>query len=454
MVTRFRAGAVALAAVLLGAAPAAAQVDTGPTVEDPAVATAGPALDLALSSPVFSPNGDGRLDRVTLHVTVEEPVVLTVRLSRPGGVGTRLLADHTSVGAGTTNLVWSGRLHRPDGSWARAADGHLDVDVDAVDLLDEAAHADAGVVVDTRAPVVQLREVGPEPWSGQGLLTQRFATGDASLPLTMWAQVLDGDRVVDEMVHRQRAPDLRSLAWVPQAGSRTLTPGPYHDVVVVRDAAGNTGRSEAVPFRVHRPGSTRVIHDIEGAGRRVGLTIDDCTDQSAWGSMLDTLDRMDAGATFFCNGDYVRRYPGLARRTAALDRVSSGSHSTDHADLTTLGYDQVLGRLLGDENAWWDTARSTPAPFFRPPYGEYDSTVLAAAGAASLPFTVLWSIDTRDWDAPDAGTIVHRATDKAVSGSIVLIHVKDRTAEALPSIINRLRDRGLEPVGLTELIGH
>jgi peptidoglycan/xylan/chitin deacetylase (PgdA/CDA1 family) len=389
---------------------------------------------------------------VTLHVTVDEPAVLTVRLSRPGGVGSRVLADHTTVGAGTTDLVWSGRLHRPDGSWARAADGRVAIDVDAVDLQGQASHADGTVRVDTRPPVVRLRAVTPEPWSGSGLLTQRFTAGDVSQPLTMWAQVLDGDRVVDEMVHHRRPPDLRSLSWVPQAGNRPLRPGAYHDVVVVRDAAGNTGRSREVPFRVHRRVTTRVIHEVAGAGRRVGLTIDDCADQSAWGSMLDTLDRLDAGATFFCNGEYVRRWPGLARRTAGLDRVSIGSHTTDHADLRTVSYDGVLARLLGDENAWWDVARSTPAPWFRPPYGNYDSTVLAAAGAASFPYTVLWSIDTRDWEAPDAGTIVRRSTDKATSGSIILIHVKDLTAQALPSIIGGLRSRGLEPVGLPQLL--
>jgi peptidoglycan/xylan/chitin deacetylase (PgdA/CDA1 family) len=434
-------GVGALMAVLLVAGPVAAQTEEAP------------ALVLTTSSPFISPNGDGRLDRVTLHVTVDEPTVLTVRLSRPGGVGSRLLADHRSVDAGTTNLVWSGRFHRPDGSWVRAADGRVDIDVDAVGTLGEASHTDGSVVVDTRAPVVRLRSVGPEPWSGTGLLTQRFTTGDVSRPLTMWAQVLDGTRVVDEMVHRRRPADLTTLAWVPQAGSRTLRPGPYDDVVVVRDAAGNTGRSRVVPFRVHRAVRTRVIHDVDGAGHRVGLTIDDCTSQSAWGSMLDTLERLDAGATFFCNGQYVRRWPGLARRTAALDRVSVGSHTTDHADLVTLGYDGVLARLLGDENAWWDAARTTPVPWFRPPYGDVNSTVLAAAGAASFPYTVLWSIDTRDWDAPDAATIVHHAVDKAVSGSIILIHVKSLTAQALPSIIRGLRGRGLEPVGLPALIG-
>ena len=198
--------------------------------------------------------------------------------------------------------------------------------------------------------------------------------------------------------------------------------------------------------------TTRRISQVEGAGHRIGLTIDDCVDPNAWRSMLDTLERMDAGATFFCNGNNVRRYPDLARRTVATDRVSIGSHSTDHADLTTVGYSGALYRLLGDEAAWWDVARTTPAPWFRPPYGSYDSTVLAAAGATSFAYTVLWDIDPRDWDTTDPGTIVGNSLRGAKGGSILLIHVKGPTAAALPSIIAGLRARGLEPVGMPELM--
>lgn len=69
---------------------------------------------------------------------------------------------------------------------------------------------------------------------------------------------------------------------------------------------------------------------------------------------------------------------------------------------------------------------SPPAPYFRPPYGAYDSEVLRAVGA-------------------------DRVLSHARAGSIVVMHTLDGTAAALPSIIGRLRKRGLEPVSLQEL---
>lgn len=435
------------AAMLALGVPAVARAE--PLVDD----VVPPVVAASLSSPVISPNGDGRHDRVSIRVTVDEPVSLTVRVVRPDGRGSSVLAEERPTETGTSTLVWSGRLRRPGGPWVRAADGRVEIGITATDAAGNTSEVTRRLTVDTHAPRLRVTGLSPEPWSGHGILTHRFAARDVSRPLTMWAQVLRRGHVVDEMVHHARPAGTRSLHWVPQDGRRPLDPGPYEAVVVVRDGAGNTRRSTPRPFRIHRPGSTYVIDRVDGAGRRVGLTIDDCADRDAWQSMLATLDRMDAGATFFCNGDYVRRYTDVARRTVATDRVSIGSHSTDHADLATLSFDQILARLLGDENAWWDVARSTPAPWFRPPYGSYGPTVLAAAGRASFPFTVLWSIDTRDWEGADPGVITSRAVDKAKPGSIILIHAKPRTAEALPAIISRLRAKGLEPVGLPQLTG-
>ena len=433
-----------------GALPARAQIVDGGT---PPVDATPPVLGVTRSSPVVSPNGDGRLDRVTIRVTVDEDVTLTVRLHNPTGIGERFLATDQPIVAGTAVYVWNGRLRRPDGTWRRARDGAVTVDVEAHDGLGNRATATLTLVVDTTAPSVHLAGVSPEPWTGGGILTEAFRARDVSPPLTIWGVVLQGDRRVDEMDHRVRPAGTTALHWHPEAHRRALTPGAYQAQVVVRDAAGNTGRSTVRPFRVHRSGPTHVINQVEGAGHRIGLTIDDCVHPDAWRSMLGTLERMDAGATFFCNGNNVRRYPDLARRTVATDGVSVGSHSTDHADLTTVGYSGAFYRLWGDEAAWWDVARTTPAPWFRPPYGAYNSTVLAAAGAASFPYTVLWDIDPRDWDTTSSGTIVSRSLSAAKGGSILLLHVQGPTAAALPSIIAGLRARGLDPVGMPELVG-
>lgn len=423
-----------------------------PSSDPPPVDTTPPVLTVTRSSPVISPNGDGRLDRLTLRVTVDEPATLSVTVRNPVGGGLAALAVNRPVGPGTETLVWQGRLQRGDGSWATAGNGRMVIEVEAVDPAANTTTITRSVDVDTRAPSLRQGPVSPEPWTGHGALTQHLSVSDRSRPLTMWTRVLRDGRVIDQSPPRRRPANTRTISWRPDAWTRALPIGSYEAEVVVRDAAGNTSR-RAVPFRVHRTVVTRLVSQVEGAGRRVAITIDDCYDRHAWSSMLSTLDRLDAGATFFCNGQYVRRFADVARRTVATDRVSIGSHSTDHADLATVGFGGALYRLLGDEAAWWDVARATPAPYFRPPYGSYDREVLAAAGRASFAYTVLWDIDPRDWDTSDPGTVVSRVLSGAKGGSIILLHTKAHTARALEAIIRGLRARGLQPVGLTQMLG-
>jgi len=88
---------------------------------------------------------------------------------------------------------------------------------------------------------------------------------------------------------------------------------------------------------------------------------------------------------------------------------------------------------------------------YAPPYGEWDRRVVRQA--ADLGFhTTLWTLDTRDWQDPDAATIVARVVPKAASGSIVLMHPKPNTVAALPAILDGLTAKGLRAVPLTEML--
>lgn len=424
-----------------------------PTVEPPPPPDlVPPVVTLVRGSAFVSPNGDGRLDQLVLRITVDEPVRLRVEVVNPASAA-RAVPFNRAVDAGTTRVTWRGRLQRSDGTRVDAADRRHDLVVTATDVAGNTATARSSVIVDTRAPRLRAGSVGPEPWTGGGLFTQRLSTSDSAQPLTMWTRVWRGLRLVDESLRRIRPASTHAIRWHPRSGGRRLPVGGYHAQVLVRDAAGNTAASDLRPFRVHRSGPTQVVYLLPpSAGRRVALTIDDCADPTAWASMLATIDRLDAGATFFCNGDNVRRWPALARRTVSTPRVSIGAHSRGHDELPGVGYGGVVERLLSDQAAWWQTARATPAPWFRPPYGAHDATVRAAAGWASFPYTVLWDFDPRDWDTSSPSAVVSRVLAGVKPRSIILLHTKPASAAALSTIIHGLRARGLQPVGLGEVL--
>jgi peptidoglycan/xylan/chitin deacetylase (PgdA/CDA1 family) len=186
---------------------------------------------------------------------------------------------------------------------------------------------------------------------------------------------------------------------------------------------------------------------IPGSGRRVALTFDDCENPGPWNQILNSLSKHGVKATFFCPGQEVLRYPVLARRTIKRGN-DVGSHGWDHALLTGSPSSATAWRLQKDAAAWWTVAHLTSIPYFRPPYGAYDSNILSASGETGYGRVMLWNVDPTDWQDPPPATIAERVLSHVHPGSIVILHVKSHTAAALPQILHGLKHKDLHPVDL------
>jgi peptidoglycan/xylan/chitin deacetylase (PgdA/CDA1 family) len=257
--------------------------------------------------------------------------------------------------------------------------------------------------------------------------------------------------VVDTVDGVRRLVGDRQLGWRPAYRDGTaLYPGLYLLQAVARDDVGNVTRSPLRRLRVHRPVANRVVGALPGAGGRVAITIDDCHARAPWSRMLGILRARQVHASFFCIGANVARFPDQARRAVA-DGHTVGSHTPDHVQVDRLSGAEVAQRLRRDQATWWAVAHTTPSPFWRPPYGERSASAEAAAGQTGFRWTMLWSVDPRDWARPGADAIVSHVLGKAHPGAVILLHVLPGTADALDRIITGLRARGLTPVSLAEL---
>ncbi|MEW6059634.1 MAG: polysaccharide deacetylase family protein [Actinomycetota bacterium] len=405
------------------------------------------AVAVTLSRHAFSPNGDGRLDATTLRVTLGVPATLSVSVLSAHGLFVQSLASSIGVEAGTIPFVWDGRASNgrrvPDGAYALLAE--------ATDESGKGGKATVDTLVDTHRPDFVLRRIAPDPMRSIGPVGFTFRIWDRSPSVGVSYVVTD---VAESRVFRSRprelAPELATLSWNGRTGNAPAPPCLYDVGFVVRDSAGNVRLTHPVPFRNERPVSTTVVRHKDDAKGRVALTFDDCYSQSAWSRILSILDARHAQASFFCSGVYVAAFPNVAHRTAALGHTI-GAHGWNHPNMSLLGEREVLHQLVSDSEAWWRVARVTSVPWFRPPYGSYDQAVLSTAGQAGYLHTVLWDVDPQDWRRPGASAIAARVLSATHSGSIVVLHTLDQTADALPAIIDGLRARGLEPVGLTAL---
>jgi peptidoglycan/xylan/chitin deacetylase (PgdA/CDA1 family) len=344
------------------------------------------------------------------------------------------------------SVVWGGRGEDSD-----LGDGRYTIVGKATDRAGLSRSSKGATLVDTQAPKIHWKHPRPRVTNGLERETFRFRSEDRSPRVHLHLEAFDHTGLVARTKNVRRGEGDGHIKWKPHyANGRALTPGRFTARLRVTDDAGNSMVSGRTKWRVYRDVKAKAYSRMEDVGSRVALTFDDCLEENAWSRILATLRNFRAHGTFFCPGQYVYRYPEMARRSVA-DGNTIGSHAWDHALLTNKSAYQTEWRLEKDRKAWWEVTGDSPAPFFRPPYGGYDSDVLEGAGNASFPRVILWDVDPQDWRRPSPATIAAKVLDNVQPGSIVLMHVLDHTASALPTIMRGLQRRGLTPVTLAEM---
>ena len=182
----------------------------------------------------------------------------------------------------------------------------------------------------------------------------------------------------------------------------------------------------------------------------VAITYDDGPVPGSTERLLDILKRKGVHATFLVVGRNANAYPQILRQIRD-EGHTIGNHSLDHPDLARQSDAAIAAQLDGTDAALKKQAGIDPH-WMRPPYGSYDSRVASAAGERGMALAV-WDVDTADWQHRNPTTTCKRAVEGAREGSIILMHdIHQPTVDAAECVIDGLRAKGLNPVGLDEMI--
>jgi peptidoglycan/xylan/chitin deacetylase (PgdA/CDA1 family) len=158
-------------------------------------------------------------------------------------------------------------------------------------------------------------------------------------------------------------------------------------------------------------------------------------------------------ATFFLVGKAIGEHPDLVRAQSKAG-FSLGTHTENHARLgaKTVG-DQSQEILSAADRITQITGHAVK--LFRPPYGSFDTNTLGILRAERM-LMVLWSIDTKDYEARTAKPVVYTALSGARAGSVVLMHdgpgPRPNTLAAVRKIVPALRRKGYRLVSLPQLL--
>ncbi|CAB4340105.1 unannotated protein [freshwater metagenome] len=204
------------------------------------------------------------------------------------------------------------------------------------------------------------------------------------------------------------------------------------------------------------PGTAKVITEVPAAGNKVALTFDDGACSSCVKQIVDFLEKSGAHATFFPNGTYGASWDPQAKRIRALvenGQLTLGNHTFSHGTSTQIGSAAFGADLQRNEDWIQKTFNLSGRPWFRPPYGDYDSGTIAAAGQAGYKRVIMWSGTVADSDLRSEPYILNAIRYWAKPGRIILMHANyPPTAKALPKILKILERKQLQPVTVAELL--
>lgn len=190
----------------------------------------------------------------------------------------------------------------------------------------------------------------------------------------------------------------------------------------------------------------------------VALTFDDEPgDQTA--AVLDILRKRQVRATFFVVGAKAQHNGDLLMQMVR-DGHEIGNNSFSHPLYSAIESPVRLGKEL-DQCAKVIRSETGVTPLlFRPPQGWRTPWMISEC--RNKGYTVVtWSVDIADWLAPNSRFTAERILQKVEPGAIIQLHdnslfastpKKHVTLDALPDVIDELKNRGYLFVTVSELM--
>ncbi|MGV1870134.1 polysaccharide deacetylase family protein [Agrobacterium rosae] len=198
-----------------------------------------------------------------------------------------------------------------------------------------------------------------------------------------------------------------------------------------------------------------IVARVETDKPIVALTFDDGPSPRFTQDVLTILKDRNVTATLFLTGKEIEENLPLARLMMAAGH-EIGNHSYSHSNMAWMGSTRVKEEIERTDVAI-RAAGYQGEILFRPPYGKKLVTLpwyLSQHGRK----TIMWDVEPESFPevADNADAMTRYVLDNAKNGSIIILHVmyrsRDVSRQALPQIIDGLRQRGFKFVTVSQLI--
>lgn len=166
--------------------------------------------------------------------------------------------------------------------------------------------------------------------------------------------------------------------------------------------------------------------------------------------IIEVLKSNNVKATFFMVGDWVEKYPEAVKKINQ-EGHEIGSHSDTHPHVNQLSSEENLEEIKTSSKKI-EQITNKKVTLYRPPYGEYNNTVIKVANENSY-IPIQWSLDTLDYTGITGNEMWNKIKDKISNGDIILMHNgTEHTADSLDMIIKNIKEKGFNLVTVSDLI--
>ena len=164
----------------------------------------------------------------------------------------------------------------------------------------------------------------------------------------------------------------------------------------------------------------------------------------AWGNeflpdILSTLKKHHVKASFFLEGRWVQKNPDLAKMIAEAGH-ELGNHSYTHPDMSKISSSKIHEEIV-KTNDVIEATTGKQVTLLAPPSGYFNNEVVKIAAQQKLK-TIIWSVDTIDWQKPSPDTLLKRVTGKIHNGALILMHPTEVTTNSLEHLIIEIKNKG------------
>ena len=295
-----------------------------------------------------------------------------------------------------------------------------------------------------------------------------------------WERAKGGTVWTKAAAYSAKAPATGSAAW--RVYLDELDSGAYRNAVMVRSIKGLGTRSllerpdtawDPFPAAEEKLKGLAFEHGSRIRRREVALVFNAYDDATGLAGVLDTLAEFGIRATFFLNGEFIRRNPGATRL------VAESGHEVGNMFFTT--YDPTDARFRADEEFVQRGLARTEDEYFAATGRElsllwhtpwYSTSTVALEAAAGMNYRYIGrDVDPLDWvpateklvpglylGAPD---LVERVIERKQPGSIIPIRIgvppggrDDYLFAELSLLVNALLEEGYEIVPVSTLVEH